>query len=127
MHETVSEAYADVLHMLREHLDTLKNMANALMEVETINHQQVDNLVKYGTLEGPQDAQKEADEAPAATAETAEAETPDTAAPEAAQEAAPAPAAPKAEQTEVQISPWGNPVPKGGLTTGLTDKDDEEK
>ena len=37
------------------------------------------------------------------------------------------PAAPKAEQTEIQISPWGNPVPKGGLTTGLTDKDDEEK
>lgn len=26
MHDTVSEAYADVLHMLREHLDTLKNM-----------------------------------------------------------------------------------------------------
>ena len=52
MHDTVSEAYADVLHMLREHLDTLKHMADALMEVETINHQQVDNLVKYGTLEG---------------------------------------------------------------------------
>lgn len=106
MHDTVSEAYADVLHMLREQLDTLKNMANALMEVETINHQQVDNLVKYGTLEGPQDAKKEAAETPA---ETAEAETPDTAAvSEAAptvKEEAPAPAAPKAEQTEVQISP----------------------
>ena len=75
MHDTVSEAYADVLHMLREHLDTLKNMANALMEVETINHQQVDNLVKYGTLEGPQGVKKEAAETPA---ETAEAETPDT-------------------------------------------------
>ena len=113
MHDTVSEAYADVLHMLREHLDTLKNMANALMEVETINHQQVDNLVKYGTLEGPQDAKKEAAETPA---ETAEAETPDTAAVSeaapTAKEEAPAPAAPKAEQTEVQISPWGNPVPK---------------
>lgn len=128
MHDTVSEAYADVLHMLREHLDTLKNMANALMEVETINHQQVDNLVKYGTLEGPRDAKKEAAETPA---ETAEAETPDTAAVSeaapAAKEEVPAPAAPKAEQTEVQISPWGNPVPKGGLTTGLTDKDEEEK
>ena len=29
------------------------------MEVETINHQQVDNLVKYGTLEGPQGVKKE--------------------------------------------------------------------
>ena len=128
MHDTVSEAYADVLHMLREHLDTLKNMANALMEVETINHQQVDNLVKYGTLEGPQGVKKEAAETPA---ETAEAETPDTAAvSEAAptdKEEAPAPAASNAEHTEEQNSPWGNPVPKGGLTTGLTDKDEEEK
>ena len=127
MHDTVSEAYADVLHMLREHLDTLKHMADALMEVETINHQQVDNLVKYGTLEGPEDQKKEAEAAPAAPAETTEAGTPDTtAAPEAKEEKA-EPAAPKAEQTEIQISPWGNPVPKGGLTTGLTDKDDEEK
>ena len=69
MHDTVSEAYADVLHMLREHLDTLKHMADALMEVETINHQQVDNLVKYGTLEGPEDQKKEAEAAPAAPAE----------------------------------------------------------
>ena len=127
MHDTVSEAYADVLHMLREHLDTLKHMADALMEVETINHQQVDNLVKYGTLEGPEDQKKEAEAAPAVPAETTEAGTPDTtAAPEAKEEKA-EPAAPKAEQTEIQISPWGNPVPKGGLTTGLTDKDDEEK
>ena len=141
MHDTVSEAYADVLHMLREHIDALKNMAKALMEVETINHQQVDNLVKYGTLEGPQDKKADdgieeipadaakADSAPAADStaadakETAPAEnTP--AAPQALEEAKPA--APKQEQTEVQISPWGNPVPKGGLTTGLTDKDDEE-
>ena len=113
--------------MLREHLDTLKHMADALMEVETINHQQVDNLVKYGTLEGPEDQKKETEAAPAVPAETTEAGTPDTtAAPEAKEEKA-EPAAPKAEQTEIQISPWGNPVPKGGLTTGLTDKDDEEK
>ena len=52
MHDTVSEAYADVLHMLREHLDTLKNMANALMEVETINHQQVDNLSNTAPWKG---------------------------------------------------------------------------
>lgn len=87
MHDTVSEAYADVLHMLREHLDTLKNMANALMEVETINHQQADNLVKYGTLEGPEDQKKEAEAAPAVPAGTTEAGTPDTtAAPEAKEE-----------------------------------------
>lgn len=127
MHDTVSEAYADVLHMLREHLDTLKHMADALMEVETINHQQVDNLVKYGTLEGPEDQKKEAEAAPAVPAETTEAGTPDTTAPPEAKEEKAEPAAPKAEQTEIQISPWGNPVPKGGLTTGLTDKDDEEK
>ena len=136
MHDTVSEAYADVLHMLREHIDALKNMAKALMEVETINHQQVDNLVKYGTLEGPQDKKADdgieeipadaakADSAPAADSTAADAKETAPAAPQALEEAKPA--APKQEQTEVQISPWGNPVPKGGLTTGLTDKDDEE-
>lgn len=34
--------------------------------------------------------------------------------------------APQQEQTEVQISPWGNPVPKGGLTDGVIDSDDEK-
>ena len=53
MHDMVSEAYADVLRMLSEHMDALQAMAHALMEVETINHQQVDNLVKYGTLDAP--------------------------------------------------------------------------
>ena len=54
MHDIVSEAYADTLRILREHLDALKSMANALMEVETINSVQVKNLVEYGTLDAPQ-------------------------------------------------------------------------
>ena len=54
MHDIVSEAYADTLRILREHLDALKSMANALMEVETINSVEVKNLVEYGTLDAPQ-------------------------------------------------------------------------
>lgn len=56
MHDIVSRAYEDVLQTLRDHLDALKSMANALIEVETINREQVDNLVKYGSLTAPEPA-----------------------------------------------------------------------
>ncbi len=103
MHDMVSEAYADVLRMLREHIDALQNMAKALMEVETINHQQVENLIKFGTLENPEDKKKE---------ETVAASDADTH--ESANET---PATQKSEDTvqetpaHVEISPWGNAIP----------------
>ena len=136
MHDIVSEAYADVLHMLHERLDTLNKMADALIEVETINRQQVDNLVKYGTLEAPEEKVTEAGDTEAADTDVQPAETVETKADDAeptAEEPAseskgetPADEVPQQEQTEVQISPWGNPVPKGGLTDGVIDSDDEK-
>ncbi len=136
MHDIVSEAYADVLHMLHERLDTLNKMADALIEVETINRQQVDNLVKYGTLEAPEEKGTEAIDTDAADTAVQAAETVETKAADAeptAEEPAPesegetpADEAPQQEQTEVQISPWGNPVPKGGLTHQDDEKDDKD-
>lgn len=136
MHDIVSEAYADVLHMLHERLDTLNKMADALIEVETINRQQVDNLVKYGTLEAPEEKTTEAVDAepadtaaqPAETVETKAADAEPTAEEPASESKGETPVdeAPQQEQTEVQISPWGNPVPKGGLTDGVIDSDDEK-
>ena len=82
MHDIVTEAYADVLRMLRENLDVLKNMANALLEVETINHEQMENIIKYGTIEPP---------APAESGEAPEGESGETA-------------------KHVEVSPWGNTV-----------------
>lgn len=78
MHDIVSEAYADVLHMLHERLDTLNKMADALIEVETINRQQVDNLVKYGTLEAPEEKKAEAVDTEAADTAVQPAETVET-------------------------------------------------
>ena len=136
MHDIVSEAYADVLHMLHERIDTLNKMADALIEVETINRQQVDNLVKYGTLEAPEEKTTEAVDAepadtaaqPAETVETKAADAEPTAEEPASESKGETPVdeAPQQEQTEVQISPWGNPVPKGGLTDGVIDSDDEK-
>lgn len=103
MHDMVSEAYADVLRMLREHIDALQNMAKALMEVETINHQQVENLIKFGTLENPEDKKKE-ETAAASDADTHESanETPTTQKSEDTVQETPA---------HVEISPWGNAIP----------------
>lgn len=103
MHDMVSEAYADVLRMLREHIDALQNMAKALMEVETINHQQVENLIKFGTLENPEDKKKE-ETAAASDADTHESanETPATQKSEDIVQETPA---------HVEISPWGNAIP----------------
>lgn len=102
MHDMVSEAYADVLRMLSEHMDALQAMAKALMEVETINHQQVDNLVKYGTLDAP----KPVEQAVPAADDAAPAE----ASPE--EGAATAKAAADTPQETVTTSPWGNPIPE---------------
>lgn len=94
MHDLVTTAYDDVIRMLEEHRDALNHMAAALMEVETINHKQVENLIKYGALESPEErAEKEKNEAQKAEqVETTEtiAETVDT------------------DKDEKHISPWGN-------------------
>ena len=94
MHDLVTTAYDDVIRMLEERRDALNHMAAALMEVETINHKQVENLIKYGSLESPEErAEKEKAEAQKAEhVETTEtiAETVDT------------------DKDEKHISPWGN-------------------
>lgn len=113
MHDMVSEAYADVLRMLSEHMDALQAMAKALMEVETINHQQVDNLVKYGTLDAP----KPVEQAVPAADDAAPAE----ASPE--EGATTAKAAADTPQETVTTSPWGNPIPETKDTTETDHKE----
>lgn len=90
MHEIVTTAYDDVLRMLREHMDTLKHMSDALIEVETIDRKQVDNLVKYGTLTVPE-------------------ETAITAGEEDVQENVAPPAQTETSEKTEAVSPWGNP------------------
>ena len=114
MHDLVTTAYDDVIRMLEEHRDALNHMAAALMEVETINHKQVENLIKYGALESPEErAEKEKNEAQKAEqVETTEtiAETVDT------------------DKDEKHISPWGNNLSVSSTeeTTATEEKPDKE-
>lgn len=114
MHDLVTTAYDDVIRMLEEHREALNHMAAALMEVETINHKQVENLIKYGALESPEErAEKEKNEAQKAEqVETTEtiAETVDT------------------DKEETHISPWGNDlsVSSAEETTATEEKPDKE-
>ena len=114
MHDLVTTAYDDVIRMLEEHRDALNHMAAALMEVETINHKQVENLIKYGSLESPEErAEKEKAEAQKAEqVETTEtiAETVDT------------------DKEETHISPWGNDLSVSSTeeTTATEEKPDKE-
>ena len=114
MHDLVTTAYDDVIRMLEEHRDALNHMAAALMEVETINHKQVENLIKYGSLESPEErAEKEKAEAQKAeqveTTETID-ETVDT------------------DKDEKHISPWGNDLSVSSTeeTTATEEKPDKE-
>ena len=114
MHDLVTTAYDDVIRMLEEHRDALNHMAAALMEVETINHKQVENLIKYGSLESPEErAEKEKAEAQKAEqVETTEtiAETVVT------------------DKEETHISPWGNDLSVSSTeeTTATEEKPDKE-
>lgn len=114
MHDLVTTAYDDVIRMLEEHRDALNHMAAALMEVETINHKQVENLIKYGSLENPEErAEKEKAEAQKAEqVETTEtiAETVD------------------ADKDEKHISPWGNDLSVSSTeeATATEEKPDKE-
>ena len=90
MHDIVSEAYADVLRILREHIDALHHMADALIEVETINHEEVHNLVEYGTLKKTKDTQPD------------EAEHPDDTHHDDSS---------VKDEPRGEVSPWGNTIP----------------
>ena len=94
MHDIVSEAYADTLQLLRDNLESLKNMADALMEVETIDHQQVDNLVKYGSIYAPGEEPKAKDPEPPSEPEQTDKPQPE-----------------EEGHTQLGLSPWGNVLP----------------
>lgn len=114
MHDLVTTAYDDVIRILEEHRDALNHMAAALMEVETINHKQVENLIKYGSLESPEE-RAEKEKAEAQKAEQVEmtetiAETVDT------------------DKDEKHISPWGNDLSASSTeeVTATEEKPDKE-
>lgn len=54
IHRIVEEAYKDVTKLLSDNEKFLHDMANALLEEETINAKAVDNLYKYGTTKEPE-------------------------------------------------------------------------
>lgn len=114
MHDLVTTAYDDVIRMLEEHRDALNHMAATLMEVETINHKQVENLIKYGALESPEErAEKEKNEAQKAE----QVETTETVAETVA-----------IDKEETHISPWGNDLSVSSTeeTTATEEKPDKE-
>lgn len=114
MHDLVTTAYDDVIRMLEEHRDALNHMAAALMEVETINHKQVENLIKYGALESPEErAEKEKNE----TQKAEQVETTETVAETVA-----------IDKEETHISPWGNDLSVSSTeeTTATEEKPDKE-
>ena len=114
MHDLVTTAYDDVIRMLEEHRDALNHMAAALMEVETINHKQVENLIKYGALESPEErAEKEKNEAQ----KTEQVEKTETVAETVA-----------TDKEETHISPWGNDLSVSSTeeTTATEEKPDKE-
>ena len=54
IHRIVEEAYKDVTKLLSDKDKFLHDMANALLEEETIDAKAVDNLYKYGTTKAPE-------------------------------------------------------------------------
>ena len=54
IHRIVEEAYKDVTKLLSDNENFLNDMANALLEEETIDAKAVDNLYKYGTTKEPE-------------------------------------------------------------------------
>ena len=58
MHRIVAEAYGDVMNLLTENIDFLHAMAKALLEEETIDAKQVENLYRYGSLLSPEEEQE---------------------------------------------------------------------
>lgn len=54
IHRIIEEAYKDVTKLLSDNEKFLHDMANALLEEETIDAKAVDNLYKYGTTKEPE-------------------------------------------------------------------------
>ena len=54
IHRIVEDAYKDVTKLLSDNEKFLHDMANALLEEETIDSKAVDNLYKYGTTKAPE-------------------------------------------------------------------------
>lgn len=54
IHRIVEEAYKDVTKLLSDNEKFLHDMANALLEEETIDAKAVDNLYQYGTTKAPE-------------------------------------------------------------------------
>lgn len=61
VHRIVTEAYDDVVKLLSENIDFLHNMAEALLEYETIDHEDVVSLYETGKIaKKPEEEQVEA-------------------------------------------------------------------
>lgn len=73
IHKYLDEAYKDTLRILQENIEVLHAMAKALMEVETINHEQIMNLFAYHQLNAPE-PETTVQETPAETVEHSELE-----------------------------------------------------
>ena len=57
MQTIVAEAYNDVMQLLADNIEFLHNMSNALLEEETIDHAQIENLYKYGQIINPEEVE----------------------------------------------------------------------
>lgn len=53
MHKYLMEAFDDTMRILNENIEVLHAMAKALLEEETINRKQVENLFKYHSIYAP--------------------------------------------------------------------------
>ena len=85
MHKYLNEAYEDTMRILNENIEVLHAMAKALLEVETIDHKQVENLFKYHSIYAPGEEPVKQEETPApesAAAEIAAEDAKDTNAPQ---------------------------------------------
>ena len=72
MHKYLNEAYEDTMRTLNENIEVLHAMAKALLEVETIDHHQVENLFKYHSIYAPGEEPVKPQEEPAPESAVAE-------------------------------------------------------
>ncbi len=72
MHKYLNEAYEDTMRTLNENIEVLHAMAKALLEVETIDHHQVENLFKYHSIYAPGEEPVKPEQEPAPESAVAE-------------------------------------------------------
>lgn len=58
----INECYEKAKHIIEENKDLLTLIAETLIEEETITSEQINNLMNYGSLYSPEQAQRKADE-----------------------------------------------------------------